>query len=214
MTMPLLLTIGLWVLHWSVAPVASARSGLALQRRTCPAAAIRVSVDSVAYLPIEKATFAQLRALCPAAFDTFDITPSDAVFEPAVAFPFAGVTVVAVQTRNEPGAESFRVVDGKAIPDYWLVPAARGASFNEVSLYHVTWGQLEQAFGRGSVQLGADDAEATICRFPNVVFVLDLGDIDPSALPDPGNWHPPDHLTLLQLQLGSAVRRAAVYLCH
>ena len=132
----------------------------------CPgaSAAIRISEDSIGPLDLSMNLNA-LHALCPAARFTVSYGVESA--NPAVAFPFQGLTATAIQHEDSllPSQPA----------DAWRVSGDSGVLLGNVPLT-ARWTQFRQAFGPGIARRGIsiDENRVTImfCAHPRILLIF------------------------------------------
>jgi hypothetical protein len=147
-------------------------------RQYClPAAAgpIQVSEDSVGPLALG-VSLGRLKAICPAAY--YIVSYGEETASPALAFPFEGLTAVAVQDQDS------LLLDRPA--DGWRVSGTNGILWGRVRLT-APWADFRDAFAPGiasgeNISIGEHRVTVMFCAHPRVLLVLDAS--PDSVLPD------------------------------
>jgi len=127
--------------------------------------AIRISEDSIGPLDLSK-NLSGLHAICPAAHFTVDY--GEETSSPAMAFPFEGLTAIAVQ--HEDSLLSSQPADA------WGVSGDSGVLLGKVPLT-ARWAAFRQAFEPGiasgeNISIGQNRITVMFCAHPRILLIL------------------------------------------
>jgi len=144
-------------------PSSTSVGGPSLISRSCVVDSERpvpISEDSIGPLPVS-AMIGSFRESCPSARRTTYYGESEAYA--ALAFPFAGLDVMAVQWQDS--------LKSHLPADTWRVRGASGVLPGGVPMT-ATWGALRRAYGRGKVLGGEGDVTAMFCAHSRLFFSI------------------------------------------
>jgi hypothetical protein len=147
----------------------SARTDTVVRHCLEGSAPMRISEDSIGSLELG-GSLKTLRVACPAAYETISYGRETA--SAAVAFPFDGLTAVAVQDEDSV------LPDQPA--DKWRVTGSNGLLLGRLPLT-APWAQLQSVLGP-AIGDGADGLTVMFCAHPRLLFVLDAS--EESVAPD------------------------------
>jgi hypothetical protein len=137
---------------------------------------VYISEDSIGPLDLGT-TVASLRATCRAAYET--VVYGEESTNPAVAFPFEGLTATAVQHQDS--------LLPRQVADAWTVTGPNGLLFGRLRL-SAPWAEFRDAFGPGIVS-SAGRVTVMFCAHPRLLFVVDASTDSVALDQQPGSWN-------------------------
>jgi len=153
---------------------------------------ISVSSRGVARLPVDSPVRA-LRALCPAARDTF--VSGEVGSSPALRFSFRGATVIGVQF------DTFATPEPSYPLDLWII---RGDSviLPQGLTLRSDWATIRRAYGNAGGQIQSiDTVDFAFCTLPRLLFRISAEGVDSMApLTDPASFPDSTHLVAVLIK--------------
>jgi len=160
----------------SNAPMVAAKTDTPKGYCSLVAGPVYISEDSIGPLDLGM-TMASLKATCRAAYET--VVYGEESANPAVAFPFEGLTATAVQHQDS--------LLPQQAADAWSITGPNGLLFGRLRL-SAPWVEFRDAFGPGIVS-SAGGVTVMFCAHPRLLFVVDASSDSIAIDEQPGSWN-------------------------